>query len=137
MKNSTTQPYDDIIDKPHHVSSKHPQMERLNRAAQFAPFAALTGYEEAIIEKDRRTEEKRIVDENKKMILDEKLQILLQDPKEYPLVNITYFQEDRKKEGGEYLVISERIKKIDTYYRTLILMNGMHIKLDDIYEIEM
>lgn len=128
--------YDDIIDLPHHVSKSHPQMSLHDRAMQFAPFAALTGHKEAVNEKGRFTQQKKILDENLKDILNAKLQNILENIKEHPIVTMTYFQKDKKKDGGEYVTVTGRIKKIDNYERVILMMNDIMIKIDDIYEIE-
>ena len=101
-----TETYDDIIYLPHHVSKRHPQMSLYNRAAQFAPFAALTGYEEAIIETARLTAPKVDMMEDNQQLLDRKLVLLSHSLREQPTVSITYFQPDKKKSGGQYLTIT-------------------------------
>lgn len=128
--------YDDIIHLPHHVSTKHPQMTLLNRAAQFSPFAALATFESTIIETRRLTDEEISLTEDAAEILDRKLCILLESISEQPPVIITFFQPDAKKVGGEYVCISGNIRKIDLVARILALTNGEEIRIDDIYEIE-
>lgn len=128
--------YEDIIMMPRPISKLHPPISQIKRAAQFAPFAALAGHSEAIDESARITDEKKILDENKKVILDEKLQMILSMIKDHPRIKITYFKSDSKKDGGEYLVVEEVLKKFDAYHQILILMSGKKIFLKDIYELE-
>ena len=129
--------YDDIIDLPHPVSKSHPQMSQRDRAAQFAPFAALTGHKEAVHETARLTEEKRILDDNKKAILDEHLQAILQRISERPVLRVTYFVADAMKEGGSYLTECKAVRRIDEVARVLQFLDGSKIYIDDIYEIEL
>lgn len=129
--------YQDIIDLPYQKSTRHPHMARIDRAAQFAPFAALTGHKEAIKETARITEEKRILDENKKFILNNNLQAIISKINQQPLIKVVYFQEDKTKQGGKYLTIIDQIKKVDEYNRVIILVNSSRIRIDDIYEIEL
>ena len=128
--------YDDIIDLPHHVSKVHPQMSLYDRAAQFAPFAALIGHKEAVNEKGRLTQPEKILDENLKVILNAKLQNILENIKEHPIVTITFFQEDKMKDGGQYVTVTGHVKKIDEYEKVLVMKNGTIIKICDIYEID-
>lgn len=128
--------YDDIIDMPHPVSKKHPQMSREDRAAQFAPFAALTGHKEAIHETGRRTEEKRVLDENQKLVINETLVELEKHQKEHMQIKVTYFVADSRKAGGMYLQEIHEFKKIDDYHQLLVLTDGSAIPFEDIYEIE-
>ena len=128
--------YDDIIHLPHHVSPVHPQMARSDRAAQFAPFAALTGHGAAIKETARLTDEKIILDENAKALLDEKLQMVQEMPKEQRTVTVTYFLADERKNGGHYVTVTGQVKKIDGYQQSVVMTDGSRIPLDDIIEIE-
>lgn len=109
--------YEDIIHLPHHVSSKRPQMSMLDRAAQFSPFAALTGYDDAIQETGRLTEQKIELDEETLEKLDERFQILQEHLCEQPEVRFTYFKPDERKEGGAYLTVSGIVRKIKLYER--------------------
>ena len=95
--------YDDIINLPHHVSKKHPPMSLYARSAQFAPFAALTGYEDAVRETARETNERIEIDDELKLILDGKIQILFEKIKVKPEVTFTYFIPDLRKDGGAYV----------------------------------
>lgn len=138
MRYDTSDPhrYDDIMDLPHHVSKTHPQMPLSVRAAQFSPFAALTGYDAAIRETARLTEEKIELDEYEKAALNEKLLFLQEHLKEQPAAAITFFRPDAKKAGGAYLTVSGKVKKIDAYENLLFLVDGTTVPVDDIIEIE-
>jgi len=127
--------YDDIIHLPHHVSDNHPQMDILDRAAQFAPFAALTGHDAAIKETARLTEERMELDDNSKEILDEQMRNIREHISEHPMVTITYFRPDEKKDGGSYVTITGRIKKIDEYERIIVLEDGIIIPVNEIVEV--
>ena len=128
--------YEDIINMPHHVSKKHPHMSMLDRAAQFAPYAALTGHKDLIDETARLTDRKIDLNEEEKDILNYKLKIILEQIDLKPMVNITYFVKDDKKQGGCYLSITSIIKKFDEYRKTIVLEDKLEIKLDDIFDIE-
>ena len=126
--------YDSIIDLPHYQSSRRPHMSNYDRAAQFSPFAALTGYSDAIRETGRLTEERVELDEDMKEGLDEKLRMLKYQIEEgdYPEAAITYFQPDNRKEGGSYVTVSGRVKKIDGYGQALVMVDGMRVLIKDI-----
>ena len=128
--------YDDIINLPHHVSSTRPQMSMLDRAAQFSPFAALTGYDDAIKETGRLTDEKIEMDEDRKAALDMKQAYLIEMIDEQPEISITYFLPDTKKSGGAYVTVTGNLKRFDEYERLLILTDGKKIPMDDIADIE-
>lgn len=128
--------YDDIIMLPRPVSSAHPAMPVADRAAQFMPFAALTGYGEAIDETGRRTEERMELDEDEACVLDEKLRRLQERAEECREVSVTYFQPDARKAGGAYVTITGRIRKIDGYKRSLVMEDGMHIPFGEIVGLE-
>ena len=128
-------PYDDIIDLPHPVSRKHPQMAREDRAAQFAPFAALTGYEAAVKETERLTEEKIQLSEEEKNALDQTLQAILQQPGPGVEITVTWFIPDTKKSGGSYRTAAGIIKKADAFEQCILLQDGTRIPMDDILEI--
>lgn len=132
----TDNSYDDIINMPHHVSKNHPQMTIYNRAAQFSSFAALTGYEEAIKETARMTDEKIELDENMKNELDRVLMFLHEHQTEHPEVKITYFKKDEIKSGGSYETVTGNLKKIDTYAKKLVLTNELVISIIDIVKVE-
>ena len=132
-----TDSYEDIINLPHHVSRRHPRMTRAGRAAQFMPFAALSGYEEAIEETGRLTDERAELDGEVRSLLDEKLRILQAREAEGPGVQIICFRPDERKAGGAYVTVSGRVKKIDIYGRKVCLRNGTEIPVDEIFGIEM
>lgn len=128
--------YDDIIHLPHYVSSKRPQMPMSDRAAQFSPFAALTGYDDAIHETGRLTEQKIELDEEALQELNERFTILQEHLHEQPEVRFTYFKPDSQKDGGAYLTVSGVVRKIKLYEREILLQDGTIIPVDDILKIE-
>ena len=127
--------YADIIGLPHHTSRTRPRMSVSARAAQFAPFAALTGYGAAVDETARLTDDRIVLDENAKAILDGKLQIIAEHIGHHPEVTITYFEPDKKKSGGAYISVTGRVKEIDEYERIVRLCDGMKIPIEQIYGI--
>ncbi len=128
--------YSDIINLPHHVSKTRPQMSELERAAQFSPFAALTGYDAAISETGRLTDEKIELGEETKAVLDMKQQYILDMISDQPEITVTYFIPDTKKSGGAYVSVTGNLKRIDEYERLMLLTTGEKIPLDDIMDIE-
>ena len=128
--------YEDIINLPHHISQKHPQMSLEARSAQFAPFAALTGYEEVVKETERITVEKIELDEEEKSILNEQIQYILSNIDKKIKVCIKYFVPDIKKDGGQYIIIKGIVSKIDKY-KQIIVVNNIEINIKDIIKIEM
>ena len=128
--------YDDIIGLPHHVSSTRPHMPMLDRAAQFQPFRALTGYEDAVQETARYTDEKVELTEDEKALLDVELQRLSDDIASRPQVTLTCFRPDKKKSGGAYVTTTGRLKKIDDIEGALILASGERIVIEDILDIQ-
>lgn len=124
-----------MLDMPHHVSTKHPHMSIENRAAQFAPFAALTGYEEQLTETRRRTGQRIELDEGEKQQLDEKLQYVMRNDRIHENVAFTYFVPDPYKEGGEYVTKKGKIKKLDSYHKKIILEDLTEIPVEEIIEI--
>lgn len=137
MKNyfGDTSRYEEIMNLPHHVSPKHPRMPAEDRAAQFAPFAALTGYGDAVREAARQTEKKGGADEERLEALDRTVRFLREKIKERPYISVTFFQPDEKKEGGSYVKRRGNLKKVDEYRRKLILTDGTEIFFDYILEI--
>ena len=136
--------YADIIDHPHHRSSKHPQMSLYDRAAQFAPFAALTGYDDMVAEEARLVDEKVELDDTARDILNQRLGLLASatEAGDRPSVSITYFVPDEKKKGGSYKTVTENIKRIDSIRKTIILerklgraQRNMEINFGDITDI--
>ncbi len=135
MRKSDNNPYADMLDMPHHISTKHPHMSIENRAAQFAPFAALTGYEEQLTETRRRTGQRIELDEGEKQQLDEKLQYVMRTDQIRETVAFTYFVPDPYKEGGEYVTKKGKIKKLDSYHKKIILEDFTEIPVEEIIEI--
>jgi len=127
--------YDDIINLPRHVSKNHPQMSLYARSAQFAPFAALTGYDGMIQETSRFINQKIEIDEELKVILDSKLQIIQEKIKIQPEITFTYFIPDLKKEGGSYIIKTGRVKKIDIYNQVIYLLDDTEIPINEIIDI--
>ena len=128
--------YDDIIGLPHHVSKTRPQMSLYDRAAQFSPFAALTGYEAAIQETARLTDAKAERDETTVALLNAKMQLLQREISNRPTVEITYFLPDERKAGGRYVTVSGNAAKLDRHSRTILLADGKRIPIDDMVSIE-
>ena len=128
--------YDDIIDLPHHVSATRPRMSMIDRAAQFSPFAALTGYDAAIKETGRLTDRRIELTDDSRAPLDRKQQLLLDNLTDQPEVSVTYFVPDERKSGGAYVTATGRVKKVDDYQRLLILTDGTKIPLDEILDME-
>ena len=128
--------YEDIINRPHHVSKASPQMSELERAAQFAPFAALTGYDSAIKETGRLTDERIELDEEALTALDRKYQLLIEALDDAPEVTITYFQPDERKAGGKYVSAVGAVKKIDDFERRITMRDGTRIPTDDVLSID-
>ena len=128
--------YDEIMGRPHHVSKTRPQMPMSDRAAQFAPFAALTGYDAAIKETGRLTDERIELDVEALSALDMKYQLLMEALDEAPEVTITYFQPDERKAGGKYVSAVGTVKKIDDFERRITMQDGAKIPMDDVLSIE-
>lgn len=128
--------YNEIMGLPHHVSKTRPQMPMSDRAAQFAPFAALTGYDAAIKETGRLTVERTELDVEALSALDMKYQLLMEALDETPEVTITYFQPDERKAGGKYVSAVGAVKKIDDFERRITMQDGAKIPMDDVLSIE-
>ena len=128
--------YDEIINLPHHVSAIHPQMSMHDRAAQFSAFAALRGYDEAIIETGRITDKWVELDEYEKYMLDNKLQLIKKHISEQPKITITYFELDSLKDGGAYITITGIIRKINTSEKFIVMADGSIINIEYISQIE-
>ena len=129
-------PYDDMIDLPHPSSKKHPRMSIRDRAAIFSPFAALSGHGAAIAETARLTDPRMELDEDTKAELDRRQAMLLEHIEEQPEVTVTWFQPDERKEGGAYLTVTGRLKKLDKIRRVLVLTDGTKILLANVVELE-
>ncbi len=135
MTSEARDKYRDIIDQEHYVDPNHPQMSRLNRAAQFSPFAALTGYEDLIGESARLTGEQVELDDSKKEELGRRIDILLRmDPS--PETEITYFIQDQRKSGGRYETVRGTIKKYEALSRAVILDSDITLFIDDIIDVK-
>ena len=128
--------YNEIMGLPHHVSKTRPQMPMSDRAAQFAPFAALTGYDAAIKETGRLTDERIELDVEALSALDMKYQLLMEALDEAPEVTITYFQPDERKAGGKYLTATGAVKKVDDFERRITMRDGTRIPMDDVLSID-
>ena len=128
--------YDKIISLPHHVSHKHPPMTMINRAAQFSPFAVLTGYEAAVSETARLTETKPELTEERRAELDRKQQQLMERMAEMPTVTVTFFLPDERKSGGSIRTVTAPLRKIDAVERILYLADGSRIPLEDVLDLQ-
>lgn len=128
--------YDNIINLPHHVSKTRKPMSLYNRAAQFAPFAALTGYDDAIKETARLTEQKIELSDELKNMLNQKIKLIIENIKLQPEVAITYFVKDKTKSGGFYKTISGKVKRIDEVEKFLLLTDKTKINLNDINNLQ-
>ena len=126
--------YDEIMGLPHHVSKTRPQMPMSDSAAQFAPFAALTGYDSAIKETGRLTNERIELDEDALTALNVKYQFLMDALDEEPEIKITYFKPDERKAGGEYVSAIGAVKKVDDFERLITMQDGTRIPMDDVYD---
>jgi len=128
--------YRDIINLPHHISKKRPQMDMEHRAMQFSPYAALTGFGDVINETARLTDGEASLDENAAEYVNRALNMLAQTVNTRPRAEITYFQPDAKKDGGKYVTINGNVKKVDMYARKLIMEDGKEINIDSILYIQ-
>lgn len=128
--------YNDIIDLPYPTSSRHPRMSMEARAAQFAPFAALTGHRAVLDETARLTDQQTEVDEETARILNEQMRLLRDRLSSKPHVTISYFEHDAHKSGGAYRTMEGHVAKMDDYEHLLILTDGRKINIPDILAIE-
>ena len=133
---NTSEKYNDIINLPHHKSKTRKQMSMIDRAAQFSPFAALTGHEDAINGTGRIVYEKTDLDENAKSVLNEKLQMISDFINDSPVITVTYYKPDIRKKGGAYVSYTGNVIKIDINRRVLVFSDMSEIIIDDISEIE-
>ena len=136
MNGTNQHKYDDIINLPRHISRNHPQMSLINRAAQFSPFAALTGHEAAIQETARLTDSFAELDEDRKMQLNERLLLIRENLGQHPECEITYFRPDAKKAGGAYVTIRGRIKKIEEVSRQILFTDGTALPIENLFSID-
>ena len=132
-----TEDYSDIINLPHHVSRNHPQMPMMARAAQFAPFAALSGYDAVIHETARLTDRQVELEEYDNERLNRKFADLMSILDNHPEITVSYFQPDERKAGGSYISVSGTVKKIDTYEQLLWMDDGTKISIADIMDIDL
>ncbi len=128
--------YDDIIDLPHYVSKKHPQMSITDRAAQFSPFAALVGFDDEIAETDRSVEQFAEPDENYLQELDEKLHYIAEHIVEQPLVELTHFVADETKSGGAYRTTQGTVKKIDEDKQQIVFTDNQRVPLKCVADVK-
>lgn len=133
----TIDDYKDIIDLPHHVSKTRAKMPLKDRAAQFAPFAAVVGHEAAIKETARYVDRKKELDEMEKSIIDEKLNKINSWLPEKHEIELMYFKPDNAKRGGEYVSKIGYVKKIDTYNLEVLFADGTRIEIGQIYSIDL
>ena len=131
-----TGPYDDILHLPHPTSKRHPRMPIVDRAAQFSPFAALTGYDAAVRESARVTEQRIELDEGVKAELNARLNCILEHLPEHPQVSITYFMPDEKKSGGAYRTVTGAVRKLDGFAKTLTLVDGTVVPVEEMIHVE-
>lgn len=127
--------YDNIINLPHHTSATRVRMPRENRAVQFSPFAALTGYDDEIDEAARLTDEREEIDEDSVLLLNERINYIISHIGERPKAELTYFVPDELKNGGKYVTVTGEIRAVDEYERKLILVDERRIPIDDIIDI--
>lgn len=128
--------YEDMLHLPHPEPKHHVRMSRKNRAAQFAPFAALTGYEDLVEEAGRTTEREVILEEEVLLRISEQLMELEKHMAQRPFLTITFFEKDEKKEGGAYRTLTDRLCKINRYEKNLTLESGIQIPMESIQSIE-
>lgn len=128
--------YEDMLYLPHPEPRHHVRMSRSNRAAQFAPFAALTGYEELVQEAGRTTEREVILEEEVLLRINEQLTELEKHIAHRPFITITFFERDEKKEGGAYRTLTQRLCKMNRYEKKLTLESGIQIQMESIQSIE-
>lgn len=128
--------YNDIINLPHHISKNRPQMSLRDRAAQFAPFAALTGYDEAVRETARLTDRKEELSDEDIALLNQQIQLLIENIKSHPQVKITYFVPDERKDGGRYETITATVRRIDTFEKLIVFDDKTKLSIDQISNIQ-
>ena len=136
MSDDVRNKYGDIINLPHHQSTTRPKMSNYDRAAQFSPFAALTGHADAIKETARKTEEFNEPSDDMKAVINKKLLFLVEKLETRPEVTITYFQPDEKKSGGSYITVTGTVAKIKNYERVIQMSTGETIPIDRVTEID-
>lgn len=137
MKQPETNKYQDIIHLSRPRSQRHPPMSAHDRAGQFSPFAALTGFEAAIAETQRLTDSRITLEEGAKELLDQRMQEILERIETQPMVQILWFRYDPRKTGGEYITHTGQVKKVDTYNRQMLFTDGSAIPLEEIFSISL
>lgn len=128
--------YDDILNLPHHVSNTRPHISMHDRAAQFSPFAALTGYDDTVKETARLTDEKLELTADRINDLNQKIAFLKEHADERPEITVEYFIPDEKKSGGKYVTLLGKFRRIDEYNHNMVFTSGEEIPLNDIFEID-
>lgn len=128
--------YDDILNLPHHVSNTRPHMSMHDRAAQFSPFSALTGYDDTVRETARLTDEKQELTADRITDLNQKITFLNEHAEERPEITVEYFIPDEKKSGGKYVTLLGKFRRIDEYNQNMVFVSGEEIPLNDIFEID-
>lgn len=128
--------YDDIINLPHHQSAKRPHMSNAERAAQFSPFAALTGYEDVLEETARLTDRRMELSESEQAELDRQLQWLRERSSEKPMVAVTCFQPDEKKDGGSYVTLTGQVRRVDEVQREIVFADGSTTSIDNLFSVQ-
>lgn len=128
--------YDDIINLPNPTPTCRPRMSALDRAAQFAPFAALTGYEAVVAEAARLTDDRLELSEDMKIILNDKMQMIVDNLDKEPFVTLRYFVPDKRKAGGAYVEVSGIVKEIDEYERCIVMTDGIKIPIEQVRAID-
>ena len=128
--------YEDMLFMPHHVSEKRRRMSAVERAAQFSPFSALTGLGTQLGETARLTQPRRELDEDEKELINLRLTAILRRAAERPRIRAVCFVPDGLKSGGSYVTMEGELRRVDEYFRALILTGGASIPIDDIFDIE-
>lgn len=128
--------YDDIINLPHYEPKYHKRMSAIQRASQFAPFAALTGYDDEVKETARLTDDKIVLSEDSMNVISDNIIHINNIIKTKPLISVTYFVKDIKKSGGKYVTVNKNAKRIDEVYNVIYMTDGCKINIDDILEID-
>ena len=131
-----TNDYDDIINLPHHVSCKHPPMPMIDRAAQFAPFAALTGFGAVIQESARLTDREIELEEYAQERLNRMMMVLMESVHNHPTITIVYFKPDERKVGGSYVSLTGQVKRIDEYNHQLVFVDGTKVSMTTIVNLQ-
>ena len=127
--------YEDMLDLPHHISPTRPQMTLLNRAAQFAPFAALTGYDELIDEADRPVERRVALNDEQQAAINERLRLLEKHLREKPVVSVVWFEPDARKQGGSYRTLSGTVRRLDAAGHRIIFDTGEELTMESLYSL--